>query len=76
MFLLKPVIKVPLAENASATEFLIKLETRLIQAYNTAYERQQQIAAGTFTPLKKRRRRKKRLTQVGDTAIDVCLLNY
>ncbi|KAJ8321255.1 hypothetical protein KUTeg_001197 [Tegillarca granosa] len=66
----KTVIKVPLAENASSTEFLQNLESRLIIAYNRAYERQQQIAAGTFTPLKKRRR-KKRLTQVGDTAIDI-----
>nr|XP_034329268.1 uncharacterized threonine-rich GPI-anchored glycoprotein PJ4664.02 isoform X4 [Crassostrea gigas] len=60
------VLKVPLSVDVNNQTFIASMELKLATAYVMAFERQKQIAEGTFEPLRRRR-----AAQVQDTVVNI-----
>lgn len=65
------VLKVPLSVDVNNQTFIASMELKLATAYVMAFERQKQIAEGTYEPLRRRR-----AAQVQDTVVNVSNLGY
>lgn len=55
-----------MTEDVKNETFILSMELKLGRAFVDAFERQKQIAEGSYNPL-----RRKRATQVQDTVVDV-----
>lgn len=60
------VLKVPLSVDVNNQTFIASMELKLATAYVMAFDRQKQIAEGTFEPLRRRR-----AAQVQDTVVNI-----
>lgn len=62
------VLKVPLSVDVNNQTFIASMEQKLATAFVMAFERQKQIAEGTYEPLRRRR-----AAQVQDTVVNVSI---
>ncbi|XP_061174683.1 mucin-2-like isoform X2 [Saccostrea echinata] len=60
------VLKIPMTEDITNKTFILSMEVKIATAYLKAFERQKQIAEGTYQPL-----RRKRAAQVQDTVVEI-----